>query len=44
MTFAPEKQDIIKYKTVAESIIECLDLEIKHALDNDYELHWWISY
>jgi hypothetical protein len=40
----PEKQDIIRYKTHAESVIESLDMDIKQALDNSYELKWWISY
>ena len=42
--FDPEEQDIVGYKSYAESIIESLDIDIKQALDNSYELEWWISY
>jgi hypothetical protein len=42
--YGPKPEDIISYKNTYDDHIEWLDECIKQALDNNYELEWWISY
>lgn len=42
--YGPKPEDIVGYKSSSEDHIEWLDECIKQALDNHYQLRWWISY
>lgn len=39
-----KSEDIVGYSNLGDEIIKYLDIEIKDAIDNDYDLQWMIGY